>query len=121
VTATDLTVTNSFSLMSGGVFYIKNSATITINENVATKSLYQDFTAPIYGSFMYSESSTMVLSITNTDVICSSTALTGAPTEYTSWSTTTPLSTRAGAFYITGVTATVVSTTNVYENCYSAI
>ncbi len=71
VTANNVQVTNSFSFTSnGGVFYVKNSAAITISESVSTKSYYQTLNAPDKGSFMYSESTSMVLAISGTDVEC---------------------------------------------------
>jgi hypothetical protein len=82
------------------VFYVKNAATFTVNELTPTKSLYQTFTAPDYGSFFYSESTTIVLSISGTDIECSPSPLAPTFSDYTSWSTVTPTSTRAGAFHI---------------------
>ena len=100
ILASDLKVTNSLSLKSGGVFYVKNAGTFTINELIATKSLYQTFTAPDYGSFLYSECSTIVLTISDTDIECTTTTLSSSFSEYFSWNTVTPVSSRAGAFHI---------------------
>ena len=55
IVSTDLTLTNSLSLKSGGVFYVKDSNLLTISEiTSSTKSSYSTFNAPDYGSFMYS-------------------------------------------------------------------
>ena len=105
ILASDLKVTNSLSLKSGGVFYVKNAGTFTINEFIATKSFYQTFTAPDYGSFLYSESTTIVLTISDTDIECTTTTLSSSFSEYSSWNTVTTISSRAGAFHIQNAVA----------------
>jgi hypothetical protein len=95
-------VTTSFSsTSSGGVFYVKNSGAITISETVSPKSYYQSIHAPEKGSFMFSESTTLVLSISNTDVECQTTPLPASPAFLATWDgIQTPTQDRAGAFYI---------------------
>jgi hypothetical protein len=116
VTANNLMVTDSSSrTSSGGVFFIKNSATITISESVASKSYYQTVHAPVKGSFLYSESTTLILSISDTDIECDTTHLPASPTFYATWDgVAIPLSDRGGAFYIQNAGNIVQSTSNTF-------
>jgi hypothetical protein len=96
----------------GGVFYVKNSAAITLSETVATKSYYQTLHAPDKGSFMYSEAPGMVLSISGTDIECSTLGINPSILQ-SMWSIgNVQSSDRGGAFYIKNVAAEVQSNSN---------
>jgi hypothetical protein len=64
---------------------------------------------------MYSESTTMVLSISGTDVECQTTALPPTPVFLSSWDgILTPYQDRAGAFYIQNAAAQITSNLNTF-------
>jgi len=71
--------------------------------------------APDKGSFMYSESTTMILAISGTDVECQTTALPASPAFLSSWDAiSTPYQDRAGAFYIQNAATQITSTQNTF-------
>jgi hypothetical protein len=105
ILANNVKVTDSKTLLGdGGVYYVKNSASITLSETTPTKSYYKTIHALSKGSFMYSDAPSMILSISDTDIECSTVAINTA-TFSTVWSMGGALtfSDRGGAFYIKNV------------------
>ena len=64
---------------------------------------------------MYSESTTMILAISGTDVECQTTSLSATPAFLSSWDgISTPYQDRAGAFYIQNAAAQITSSQNIF-------
>ena len=118
IIASDAGVTRSEALTgSGGVFYVKQAKAITITEGLGT-SEYIEFRAPGEGSFMYSESAGLDLSLARTLFKCQLPAL-----DYSGdiWPKLTAVPAthhgRGGAFYVKNAN-TISSDTNIFEKCY---
>lgn len=70
----DMTVSDSSSGDSGGVFYFTQVATVKIYK-ISTLSHFSTFIAPVKGSFLCSVAPTLILQVNDALIECSLTAM----------------------------------------------
>lgn len=107
-------VTNSQSLNGmGGFLYVKNSKAITI-----TGSEFLQLSSKLSGSFMYSQATTLQLSVSTSTVDCSNQGVTTAFTDLSA-NLLGLTSTKGGAFYIKDTPTQSVINQLTLRNCYT--
>jgi hypothetical protein len=97
----------------GGVFYFAR-----VNNVVLTSNSFTSVSSALSGSVLYSSSTTLVLTLTSNQINCLNSPWTTGILA-TSIGIPVPTNTIGGAVYILNAVATVTSTTNTYQNCYT--